>query len=275
MVIQNRLRFSGLNRLNSIGSMQEKSLYILSLTVVFLVLSACSGSAAVNPLPPPLTTTFRRQESVPPQPTQSSSLTPSPTITPSATPTVTPLPEEFYIRDISGHRQFFTLGCEAATAKDWANYFGYDFNEFEFQVRLPLSDNPEFGFVGDVNAPWGQVPPYGYGVHAGPVADLLNEYGIPARAYKEYTLDQIVEKIAQGKPVIAWVIGNVVGGVPYEYTDSKGNKTIVAAFQHVVIVTGYNAEKVRYMTNGRFYETPREVFLNSWGVLGNMVIVDE
>jgi hypothetical protein len=28
------------------------------------------------------------------------------------------------------------------------------------------------------------------------------------------------------------------------------------------------------MTNGKFYETPNEVFLNSWGVLGNMVVVD-
>ena len=27
------------------------------------------------------------------------------------------------------------------------------------------------------------------------------------------------------------------------------------------------------MTNGRFYETPNEVFLNSWEVLGNMVVV--
>jgi uncharacterized protein YvpB len=107
------------------------------------------------------------------------------------------------------------------------------------------------------------------------VADLLNAYGIPAKAYKNYTLEQVIAKVAQDKPVIAWVIGNVVGGVPYEYTDQEGRKVIVAAYEHVVIVTGYNAEKIRYMTNGKFYETPKDVFLNSWGVLGNMVIVDE
>jgi hypothetical protein len=28
------------------------------------------------------------------------------------------------------------------------------------------------------------------------------------------------------------------------------------------------------MSNGKFYDTPDKVFLNSWGVLGNMVIVD-
>ncbi len=216
-------------------------------------------------------------------------LAPAPTASPSATltpavaaatlaPAPTPaavLPEEYYIRDISGHKQYFSLGCEAAVAKDWANYFGYDFNEFEFQYALPLSDNPDLGFVGDVNAPWGQVPPYGYGVHAGPVASLLNTYGVPAKAYKGYTLEQITAKIAAGKPVIAWVIGNVVGGVPYEYTDKQGSKVIVAAYEHVVIITGYSKDKLRYMTNGRFIDVPKEVFLNSWGVLGNMVLVDD
>lgn len=223
----------------------------------------------------------------PPAPTQAlpTTIPPTPTlltaaVTPTSISTLFPspiavLPKEFYITNIRGHQQYFPLGCEAAVAKDWANYFGKDFNEFEFQFKLPLSDNPDLGFVGDVHSPWGQVPPYGYGVHAGPVADLLNRYGIPARAYKGYTLEQVKEKIAAGVPVFAWVIGNVVGGVPYEYTDSKGNKTIVAAYEHVVIVTGYNPTHIRYMNNGKFYETPYAVFLNSWNLLGRMVIVDD
>ncbi len=197
-----------------------------------------------------------------------------PTVLPS-TATPGPLPGEHFISASRGHHQYFSLGCEAAAAKDWAKYFGEDFNEFEFQYRLPLSDNPDLGFVGDVNSPWGQVPPYGYGVHAGPVADLLNAYGIAAKAYKGYTLDQLKAKIAQDKPVIAWVIGNVVGGVPYQYTDARGSVVTVAAYEHVVIVTGYNASHLRYMTHGKFYDTPTDIFLNSWGVLGNMVIVDQ
>jgi uncharacterized protein YvpB len=206
----------------------------------------------------------------------------SPTTTPSTEPVSSPtasatpaLPKEHYIHNIMGHRQYFSIGCEAAVAKDWANYFGKDFNEFEFQYKLPLSDNPDLGFVGDVNAPWGQVPPYGYGVHAAPIAALLNTYDIPATAYKGYTLEQVRVMVSQDKPVIAWVIGNVVGGVPYEYTDLQGNKVIVAAYEHVVIVTGYSETCIRYMNNGNFYETPNEVFLNSWGILGNMVVVSE
>ncbi len=207
-----------------------------------------------------------------PAPTLSTTQPPTAQPTPASTPT---LPAEHYLRAISGHHQYFPLGCETAAAKDWANYFGKDFNEFEFQYKLPLSDNPDYGFVGDVNSVWGQVPPYAYGVYAGPIADLLNAYGVPAKAYKGYTLAQLQAKVAQDKPIIAWVIGNVVGGVPTEYTDAEGRQTVVAAYEHVVIVTGYNADHIRYMNNGKFYDTPTGVFLNSWGVLGNMVVVDE
>jgi uncharacterized protein YvpB len=208
-----------------------------------------------------------------PQPTVQPTHTPQPTDAIEPTPTGEPFPESHYITNITGHRQYFSLGCEAAVAFDWAAYFGVNFNEFEFQFKLPMSDNPDFGFVGSVYDPWGQVPPYSYGVHAGPVADLLTEYGLPASGIKNFTLEELKEEIANDRPIIAWVIGNVVGGIPHEYTDSQGNTTIVAAYEHVVIVTGYNETSIRYMTNGRFYDTPVDNFLNSWGVLQNMVVV--
>jgi uncharacterized protein YvpB len=194
--------------------------------------------------------------------------------TPLPTPSTPPsYPPSHYITDISGHKQFFSIGCEAGVAKDWAHFFGVEINEYNFQYELPLSDNPEKGFVGDVNAPWGQTPPYGYGVHAGPVADLLRKYGLPARAGKNMTVEQIKAEIALDHPVIAWVIGNVVGGVPAVYTDKEGDTVVVAAYEHVVLVTGYNLDTLRYNSNGKFYEVPMAVFENSWGVLENMGII--
>ena len=221
-----------------------------------------------------------------PLPTSTLTLTPSitptftqtltPTQVPTDTPTLTPtLPLAHAITDIRGHHQAFSIDCETAAAKDWANYFSKDFNEAEFQYHLPISDNPNYGFVGDVNGPWGQVPPYAYGVYPGPVADLLNTYGVQAKAYSGYTLDQIKAKIAEGVPVIVWIIGNMEGGVPSTYTDSSGRKVVVAAFEHVAIVTGYDQDRIRYMNEGMFYQVPTKVFLNSWGILGNMVVVDK
>lgn len=208
-----------------------------------------------------------------PMPPTATSLPPSPT--PTATATELPptqLPDEHFIRNISGHPQYFSLSCEAAVATDWAGYFGVTISEYNFQFELPRSDNPEKGFVGDVNAPWGQIPPYGYGVHAQPVADLLNHYGLPAQAVKGWSVEELKAELADDQPVIAWVIGNVVGGVPYEYTDKEGNTVVVAAYEHVILVTGYSKTHLRYISNGAFYEVPIEVFENSWKVLGNMAI---
>ena len=182
-------------------------------------------------------------------------------------------PESHYIWDIWGHRQYFGIGCETSAAVDWADYFGVTISEFNFQLRLPISDNPDLGFVGSVNGPWGQVPPYAYGVHAAPIAMVLQEYyEMQAVGVKDFTIEQIKQEIASGQPVIAWVIGNCVGGIPYEYIDKEGNAVTVAAYEHVVILTGYNEESIRYMNNGNFFDIPIENFKNTWSVLGNMVV---
>lgn len=126
----------------------------------------------------------------------------------------TELPVSHYIWDIWGHRQYFGIGCETSAAVDWADYFGVTVSEFNFQIRLPFSDNPDLGFVGSVDGPWGQVPPYAYGVHAAPVAAVLQEYyGMKAAGVKGFTIKEIKREIASGQPVIAWVIGNCVGGI--------------------------------------------------------------
>ena len=183
-------------------------------------------------------------------------------------------PDEYYITNISGHRQFFPLGCEASVAVDWAVFFNVYINEYEFQHKLPLSDNPDKGFVGGVNGPWGQAPPFSYGVHAEPIAKLLREYGLNAKSVKGFTIEQLKTHVANDKPVIAWVIGNCIAGVPYEYTDPNGITTTVAAYEHVVIVTGYDEVSIRYLNNGIFFNTPTDNFLNSWSVLGNMVVIN-
>jgi len=204
------------------------------------------------------------------QPTETPGIRSSPTI---PTPNY---PESFYIKGIVGHVQVYELGCEASAAVDWANYFGKTIYEFNFQSELPVSDNPDFGYVGDPNTDgWGQIPPYAYGVHSDPVAELLLAYGLPAQSKKAYSLEEIREKISQSKPVIVWIIGNMEYSVPVEYIDSQGRKSVVAPYEHVVILTGYDQSSIRYMSNGSFYDVPNEVFLTSWGVLGNMAVVHE
>ena len=237
---------------------------------IFLMLCAACSSNVVDASEPthPMATL-----------TPSSTATPlpsaTPTVTPTGTPTLTPtatLPVSYYITDMYHHKQELPLDCEAAAAVDFARYFGVEINEYDFQYTLPVSDNPDLGFVGYSDSLWGQVPPYDYGVHAGPIADHLNKYGMPAKAAKGFTIEQLKREIAAGRPVIVWVIGNVEGGVPFEYTDKQGNKVIVAAYEHVVTVIGYDAINIRYYNNKKMYEIPTKYFEQSWAVLGNMVV---
>lgn len=48
----------------------------------------------------------------------------------------------------------------------------------------------------------------------------------------------------------------------------------MAAYEHVVIVIGYTDLRVRYLSEGGIHYAATETFLQSWGVLGNMVVVD-
>jgi len=147
-----------------------------------------------------------------PTPTATLTFTPSPTVTSSSTPTptMTPTPpNEATIEGIKGRWPAFSLSCEARSAVDWGVYFGIEIDEIEFQNALPVSDNPDIGFVGNVNAPWGQTPPNAYGVHAGPVAELLKSYGLNAQARSDITFDELRAEISAGRPVIVWVVGRV------------------------------------------------------------------
>jgi uncharacterized protein YvpB len=184
------------------------------------------------------------------------------------------LPDEWFISGVESYRQSYAISCESRSAVDWASFFDVSIYESTFQFGLARSDNPNKGYVGNVHDPWGQIPPYSYGVHAAPVADLLKEeYGLPARAVTGFTLEELKQEIASNQPVVVWVIGNMVAGTAVEYVDHEGDTALVAPYEHTVIVTGYDGQNIRYLNNSRFFQVPEEVFLRSWEVLGNMAVI--
>ncbi len=229
-----------------------------------------------------------------PTPTATATNTPTPTNTPTSTATPTPLPTNtplpiptnapieysedglpasVSISGVVGYAQSYSLTCESRSAVDWARYFGISIKEMDFQADLPVSDNPETGFVGPIDGLTGQIPPYPYGVHAAPVASLLRDYGLKASAVRGYSFEKLKKQIANGNPVIVWVIGNVWYGEPIDYTASDGSTVTVAHFEHTAIVIGYDAEGVTLVDNDLVYWRTTSAFLDSWGVLGNMAII--
>ncbi|MEJ2446510.1 MAG: C39 family peptidase [Anaerolineales bacterium] len=239
-----------------------------------------SGQASAIVLPtssPRVSQTARTREAEPiltavPDP----SSTPTPASTPTATPLPSPtptLPASAVLEGLIGHKQSLPLSCEASSAVDWAAYFGTEIEEGEFFAGLPADDNPELGFVGDVNGSWGQIPPDDYGVHAGPIAQRLREYGLNAKHLRYMTLEELKAEIAAGRPVIVWVVGHVKRGTPVPYTSSSGEQTTVAKFEHTVIVTGFTETKITVVDGARVYSIYEGEFMKSWNVLENQAVI--
>jgi uncharacterized protein YvpB/LysM repeat protein len=184
------------------------------------------------------------------------------------------LPDSAYVSGVNGHAQSYSISCEARSAVDWAAYWGVSIGETEFLQAMPSSDNPEVGFVGNPNDPWGRIPPQGYGVHAEPVAETLRDFGLKAEAHKDLSWDDLREEINAGRPVIVWVIGAMWAGVAVDYTALDGSTTQVAAFEHTMILTGYNSSSVQVVDayTGQYQYYWVNTFLNSWAVLGNMAV---
>ena len=171
---------------------------------------------------------------------------------------------------VTGQSQTLSLDCESRSAVDWAGYFGVGINELEFFYGLPLSTNPDRGFVGDVHGIWGQIPPYPYGVHAEPIAKRLRQYGLPADSERYLTWNHLKAEIAAGRPAIVWILGSkssgyfydyVVSGIPEYHSSPEGELSIVARYEHTVVLTGYTQDTVTYLNGGALYQKDLKQFL--------------
>jgi len=196
-------------------------------------------------------------------------------LTPAYTVGAQSIPVQAYIAGVIGHAQSYNLSCESRGASDLAAFWGVQVSESSLQFSLPRSDNPDEGFVGDVNGSWGHIPPNAYGVHAQPIARQLQQYGLNATARKGMAWDELRGEIAGGRPVLVWVIGRMWNGTPQVYTTADGQKIVVAAFEHVMIMVGYDSSNVTVINtgNGRTETYPQSSFLTSWRVLQNMAVV--
>jgi uncharacterized protein YvpB len=173
---------------------------------------------------------------------------------------------------VVGHAQLYTLDCEGRSAVDLAGFFGVNINEKDFLGKLPKSDNPEDGFVGDYRGPEGQLPPQSYGVYSKPVAALLRDYGLQAHAKKDFAWENLQTEIVAGRPVMVWIIGNVWPGYAQDYTTPDGQTTYVAHYEHTAIVTAYDETTVTIVDGAMTYQRTLAEFLQSWGVLHDMAV---
>lgn len=219
----------------------------------------------------PVATENSQSASPDPIPTANNVALPTSTTVPLATEAS--IPASYYIDGVYGVEQMTTLDCEMRSAVDWARYFGTSIDETEFISKLPHSDDPEAGFVGEIDAEMGQLPPDGYGVYPPPIASILRQYGLNAQPVKNMSYEDLQREVANDRPVIVWIVN-----LPFEidqstYTASNGNTVPVARFEHTWIVTGYNLSTVTVVDSKWTYNVVLETFLERWAVLENRAII--
>lgn len=182
------------------------------------------------------------------------------------------LPPSVMLEGLIGHPQQRNLSCESRSATDLAAYWGADFTEDAFFRRLPKSDNPQRGFVGDVDMPAGSMPPLGYGVYAEPIAATLRSFGLDADAHRSMDVNTLKEELAAQRPVIVWATyGMQLPGVE-TWVSSDGVESPVVRWQHTFIVVGYD-ESGLYLVDaydGAVKQFSYEAFVPAWDQLGRM-----
>jgi subtilisin-like proprotein convertase family protein len=183
------------------------------------------------------------------------------------------LPASAQVSGVTGVGQSMPLDCESRSALDFAAFFGFPINEYYFFVGLPTTDNPDTGFVGDVYGQWGQIPPNPYGVHAKPIAERLIQYGVEAHYYRRLSWDAVRSEIAQNRPVIVWVPGPVRTSKPVYYTPSDGKTTLVAPYEHTVMVVGYSPDRVWIQDGSSRYDRSLSEFFNAWSTMRFMAVM--
>jgi uncharacterized protein YvpB len=178
---------------------------------------------------------------------------------------------------LKGKAQERSLSCESRSACDLLAHYGYRIGEDDFRLGIPLSDNPDEGFVGDVDGPGGFLPPAGYGVHAEPLAARLRAMGLPVRAFRGRDLAWLRFELAQGKPVIVWATSQLDAPRCVVMRDGRGRSFTAVAGEHSYLAVGYGPGHVLLVDAATGRE--RQVFVRrfdaSWAVLGRQAVVPE
>lgn len=175
---------------------------------------------------------------------------------------------------LAGRPQARRLSCESRSAADLAAAHGIVISEAAVLARLPRSDNPDLGFVGDVDGPPGRLPPEGYGVHAEPIAAALRSFGLRATAVRDRDLAWLRAETEAGRPVIAWVTGACSLSRPVHLVDAGGRPFTCVRGEHTVLVVGVRGGVVRVVDPGEGRSTTFDAdeFDAAWALLGRRAV---
>ena len=164
------------------------------------------------------------------------------------------------------------LSCEFATVSMVMAYYGYDVSEYAFDELVGWSENPHWGFRGDINGTWGGTT--NYGVYAAPLAAAVENFGFWGDViYAAGDSSPLTNAIDNGQPVIVWL--SLLGDPGYyEYTED-GSRYLLVPGQHTVVVVGYDdyGPYVLDPADGAMHHYGWGDFMWMWNIFDGMSLI--
>lgn len=171
--------------------------------------------------------------------------------------------------DVPTYVQQRNLSCEYASLSIATGAWGNWVSEWEFDHRVGWSDNPHWGFRGDITGWWGNTTDYG--VYAEPLVAPLAEFGFYGEVfYGGGDASELRSRLDDGAPVVVW-LGLWGDQTFYEYA-SDGTAYKLAPGYHVVVANGYDEGGVHVSdpATGSYNYYGWGDFMWMWNVLDGM-----
>jgi uncharacterized protein YvpB len=133
------------------------------------------------------------------------------------------------------------LSCEYASLVIALGAYDTWVSEWTFDELVPLSDNPHWGYRGDINGAWGNTTDYG--VYPEPLVEPLAQLGFRGEVvYAKGDADALTRYLDNGVPVVLW-LGMWGDQGYYEYA-ADGTPFKMNPGYHVVVAYGYDESGV-------------------------------
>lgn len=163
------------------------------------------------------------------------------------------------------------LSCEYAALTIATAAFGGWVSEYEFDERVGRSDNPHWGFRGDINGWWGNTTDYG--VYPEALVGPLSELGYAGEViYGQGDASSLRTHLDAGLPVIVW-LGYWGDQSFYQYANDGTPYKLTPGY-HVVVAYGYDESGVSVSdpARGEYTSYDWDTFMWMWSVLDGMAL---
>jgi uncharacterized protein YvpB len=161
------------------------------------------------------------------------------------------------------------LSCEYASLVMAMGTYGVWVSEYDLDGVVGWSENPHWGYRGDITGWWGNTDDYG--VYASALAPVLPSFGFSGEEfYAQGNPTSLTARLDQGIPVLVWL--GLWGDDGFYEQAADGTPYKLVPGMHVVVADGYDSGGVYVVdpaTGGmKYYDW--STFMTFWNVMDGM-----